>query len=111
MVRSDSHAKYVVKEIPQDFKTREGIYDRVRHCPNIRMPIDRVPERRMFNFHFLDTNLLQFAQREVPLAQIKTILKQVLQGLAALHEQRVVHNGRYNTSKAKSWLKIVTDRS
>ncbi|KAK5133296.1 hypothetical protein LTR08_008030 [Meristemomyces frigidus] len=46
----------------------------------------------MFVFDHLDESLLGFAKRELPLALTKRILKCALQGLAALHEQDLVHN-------------------
>ncbi|KJY00323.1 calcium/calmodulin dependent protein kinase [Zymoseptoria brevis] len=46
----------------------------------------------MFVFRHLNENLLGFAQRDLSLKLIKRILECALQGLAALHEQDLVHN-------------------
>ena len=87
--------KYVLKEIPQDWSIRNAIYERVRDCPNVRRPVDSVPCFRTLVFDFLDAHLLQFAQRDIPPSTVKSILKQVLQGLAAMHKRDVMHNGMW----------------
>ncbi|SMY28943.1 unnamed protein product [Zymoseptoria tritici ST99CH_1A5] len=46
----------------------------------------------MFVFRHLNENLLGFVQRDLSLKLIERILKCALQGLAALHEQDLVHN-------------------
>nr|POE75149.1 cyclin-dependent kinase 6 [Quercus suber]POE94772.1 cyclin-dependent kinase 6 [Quercus suber] len=90
---SNETEKYVLKEIPQDFGIRESIYHRVGSHPHVRPLVDTIPARRTFVFHYLDENLLGFAQRDLSTSLIKQILKCALQGLAALHQQNVVHNG------------------
>ena len=90
---SDGTAKVVLKEIPQDFNIRLGIYRRVSSCPHVRTLSDTVPDRQMFVFQYLNENLLQLAQNDLSVALRKRVLKCALRGLAALHEQDIVHNG------------------
>lgn len=90
---SNGTARYVLKEIPQDFNLRIEMYRRIGSHPHLRAPTDIIPDRRMFVFDYLDENLLGFAERDLSLSLIKRILKGALQGLAALHEQDLVHCG------------------
>ncbi|KAK0925656.1 hypothetical protein LTR29_018015 [Friedmanniomyces endolithicus] len=46
----------------------------------------------MFVFEYLNEDLLQLAQKDLPVAVTKRILKCALRGLMALHEQDIVHN-------------------
>jgi serine/threonine protein kinase len=99
---SNGTEKYVLKEIPQDPKIRASIYDRIGSHPNIRTPIDTVPDRRIFVFRYLNENLLGFAERDLSLPLVKRILRDALRGLAALHERDLVHNGeeiRYQNTR------------
>ena len=102
---SNGNTKFVLKEIPQDFNIRAGIYDRIGSHAHIRTLSDTIPARRMFVFDHFGENLLEFAERQLPLALIKWILKCALQGLAALHERDLVHKGK-NTC-----LGLVNDRA
>lgn len=83
----------MLKEIPQDFNVRVGIYRRAGSCPHVRALSDIVPERRMLVFEYLNENFLQLAQKRMSIAVTKWILQCALRGLAALHEQDIVHNG------------------
>lgn len=47
-------------------------------------------------------HLLNLAQEDLPLPLTKRILKDTLQGLAALHDQNIVHTGRQDRSQACS---------
>ncbi|KAK3618636.1 hypothetical protein LTR22_026300 [Elasticomyces elasticus] len=89
---SNGNAKFVLKEIPQDFNIRASIYHRIGSHSHVRTLSDTISARRMFVFDYLDDTFFGFAQRELPLALTKRILKCALQGLAALHEQDLVHN-------------------
>lgn len=91
--RSNETERYVVKEIPQDFNIREDIYQRIGYLPHVRTPSDSLPTRRMFIFPYLNENLLQLVQKDLPLPFLKSVLKRALQGLAMLHERDIVHNG------------------
>lgn len=70
------------------------IYRRVASCPYIRLLHDTVPGSSMFIYKFLRGHLLSLARRKMPLPVVKRILKDTLRGLAALHDQNIVHNGK-----------------
>lgn len=91
---SNENERYVVKEVPQDFAMREAIYQRIGNSPYVRTPSDSLPSRRMFIFPYLDENLLQLGQTNLPFTAVKSILKRALLGLAMLHERDIVHNGK-----------------
>ena len=93
----------MLKEIPQDWKYRSEIYEIIAGCPHIRLPIDVVPERRMFVFEYLQDHLLSLARRSLPLMTIKHILKDVLEGIASLHDLGVSHNGRRAITVLMDW--------
>jgi hypothetical protein len=48
----------------------------------------------MFVYKYLNGHLLSLAQKNLALQATKRILKYALQGLAALHDQDIVHTGR-----------------
>lgn len=48
----------------------------------------------MFVYKYLNGHLLSLAQKNLTLQATKRILKYVLQGLAALHDQDIVHTGK-----------------
>lgn len=54
---------------------------------------DTVPDQSIFVFKYLDENLLGLAQKNLPTATTKKILKDTLRGLAVMHDKDIVHNG------------------
>lgn len=54
---------------------------------------DTAPNQSMFIFKYLDENLLALAQKNLPMATTKKILKDTLRGLVAMHDKDIVHNG------------------
>lgn len=89
----------MLKEIRQEnFQLRLDIYRRVGSCPYLRTLQDTVPDQSMFVYKYLNENLLRLAQKNLPIALTKQILKDALRGLAALHDQNIVHNGNKASS-------------
>jgi len=84
-----------MKDIP------ELIFDRYNHeiqsnLPKsrfIRVPLDVVPEKRIFVFKYLDSDLLSLVRKGIPDRNAKRILKDSLRGLAELHGRDIVHLG------------------
>ena len=83
----------ILKEIAQDYGIRTNIYSRAGSCPHVRSLLDTAPDRNIFVFEYLNENLLHLARKELSAPVAKHILKSALLGLAALHEQDIVHNG------------------
>lgn len=72
------------------------MYRGLGSCPNLRLLQDTVPEQSMFVYNYLTDHLLGLAQRDLPITLTKRILKDTLRGLAALHDQNIVHTGNPN---------------
>jgi serine/threonine protein kinase len=67
---------------------------------------DTALDQSIFVHKYLNENLLFLVQKNLPLALTRRILKDVLLGLAALHDKDIVHNGRkaYPFQTARRWL-------
>lgn len=86
---------FVLKTVSKDNYTYyQDIYERLRSCENLRVACDSVSDPPIFIYKYLDDHLLSFAQENPELPIIKRILKDALRGLAALHDQDIVHTGR-----------------
>jgi serine/threonine protein kinase len=83
-----------LKEIPpNNYEFRLDIYQRLGNCPYVRGLEDTAPTHSIFIFKYLQENLLGLIQKNLPIAITKKILKDALQGLAAMHDKDIVHNG------------------
>ncbi|WPH00773.1 Hypothetical protein R9X50_00360300 [Acrodontium crateriforme] len=89
---SEGTSQFVLKEIPQDWATRNDVYHRAADCHHIRLPIDTVPEKRMLVFKYSNEELLSLVQKDLPRALVKRILKSTFHGIAALHDVDIIHN-------------------
>ncbi|KAL9107751.1 MAG: hypothetical protein Q9227_007373 [Pyrenula ochraceoflavens] len=87
-------SKYVLKEIPKyNYQTRLNIYNILgRRTQHIRLLEDTVKENATFVHKYFNDNLLALVRKTLPLPVTKKILKDVLRGLADLHEVDIVHN-------------------
>ncbi|PGG96315.1 CMGC protein kinase [Blastomyces parvus] len=84
--------KFVLKSVP-DFAYLRDIYSKVNNCPHLRLPLDMIPSRSMYIYKYFSDDLLSLvAKEDLPLETTKRILKGALQGIAALHDQSIVHN-------------------
>ena len=86
---------FIVKDIHQcNLEDLLDIYRRVGDSPYIRLLHDTVPGNSMFVYRYFTGHLLSLARKKLPIALVKRILKDALRGLAALHDQNIVHNGK-----------------
>ena len=70
------------------------MYHGLRDCHYLRLPYDKVPEQSLFIYEYCTGHLLSLAQKWLPIALTKRILKDALRGLAALHDHDIIHNGK-----------------
>lgn len=64
-------------------------------CLNLRVVTDTIPEHLLFVYDYFTHDLLELAQRpKLSDAAKKTILRNVLVGLADLHERNILHGGK-----------------
>jgi serine/threonine protein kinase len=78
------------------------MYRKLRGCPYLRLSHDIVPKPSMFVYKYFSDHLLSLVQEDLSIALTKRILKDTLRGLAALHDQNIVHAG-------KLWLYCARD--
>ncbi len=98
---SDGKESFVLKDVPQsDFEYLLDLYRGLRSSPYLRLLHDTVPEESMLVYKYFTSNLLNLVQKDLPIAQTKRNLKHTLHGLAALHEQNIVHTGKRDLSCA-----------
>ena len=99
-----------MKEIPpNNYEFRLEIYQRLGNCDYVRGLEDTAPNQSIFVFKYLKEDLQGLAQKKLPLATTKRILKDALRGLAAVHDKDIVHNGNkvICLQMAGRWLIII----
>lgn len=72
------------------------MYRGLHGSPHLRLLQDTVPEQSMFVYRYFTDDLLSLARKDLPINLTKRILKDTLRGLAALHDQNIVHTGKLN---------------
>lgn len=89
-----ANEKVILKDVP-DFKYLQDIYGKIdTGSHHLRLPQDTIPDRSMYVYKFFTDDFLGLAAKTgLPLETTKRILKRALQGIAALHDQNIVHNG------------------
>lgn len=70
------------------------MYYRLNNSQFLRLSEDVVSEQSIFVYRYLADHLLSFVRKELSVLVTKRILKDTLRGLAALHEQNIVHTGK-----------------
>ena len=94
--KSAKGRNYIVKNmIPGKYKYQQALQKPLASCPNLRTVIDGLPGPELFIYPFLQTDLLQFCKVNSTETTRKSILKQALVGLSALHNRNIIHTGRF----------------
>ncbi|KAK3997781.1 L-Aspartase-like protein [Cladorrhinum sp. PSN332] len=87
--------QYVLKDIlPGDFQYILELQKLVDGSAHVRTLVDSIPDRHMFVYPFLDTNLQLVKTTAIASSTKKNILRDALAGLAGLHDKGVYHTGR-----------------
>lgn len=102
---SASNQKFILKYVHEvNFEDLQDINNRLRgSAKHVRLVNDTISENSMFVFQYFADHLLSLAQKDLPLAVTKQILKDALRGIAELHDQDIVHTGNWH-SLVKQWL-------
>lgn len=92
---STSNQKFILKYVHEvNLTDLQEINSRLRGgASHVRLVKDTIPDKSMFVFEYFDDHLLRLAQKDLPIAVIKRILKDALRGIAELHDQDIVHTG------------------
>ena len=90
----------MLKDIPQNIFSafNEDIRPRLPQTPRIRLPVDTIPDQRIFVYRYLDDDFLSLVRNQIPVRARKEILKATLQGIADMHDRDIVHLGEPNNS-------------
>ena len=72
----------------------EDIRPRLPQTSRIRVPLDEIPEQRVFVYEYLKDDFLGMVKDRIPIRARKEVLKAALQGIAELHDRDIVHLGK-----------------
>jgi len=93
IIRSGNQ-KFVIKDIVEDqFNYYHAMYNTLS-SPYLRSLEDKSSKHSIFVYKYLRGHLLSLSQKNLALKTTKRVLKDALRGLAALHDQDIVHTGR-----------------
>ncbi|KAL8817528.1 MAG: hypothetical protein Q9191_008131 [Dirinaria sp. TL-2023a] len=92
-VDQQTQQNVVVKAAPEFFLRNErDLLKRFHHLPSLRRLVDEVQEPPLLVLEHLDSNLLiESGIKKLQSLDVKRVTKAVLQALAALHEEGIVH--------------------
>ncbi|MCJ1387018.1 hypothetical protein MMC17_010147 [Xylographa soralifera] len=94
-VDKQTKESFIVKTAP-DFLLRNerDILKRFQTVSSLRRLIDEIQDPPLLVLEHLDSNLLiESATKKLQSSEVKHVAKAVLQALAALHEEGIVHTG------------------
>lgn len=94
ILKSAEGRNFIVKNmIPGEYEYQQALQKPLASCPNLRTVVDGLPGPELFIYPFLQTDFLQFSQKNLTEATRKSMLKKALVGLAALHDRNIIHTG------------------
>jgi hypothetical protein len=106
IIRSADGHDFIVKNmIPGEYKYQQDLQSSLASCPNLRTVVDGLPGPELFIYPYLQTDFLQFSQKNLSETTRRSMLKSALVGLAALHERNIIHTGRFSISLYLSFAK------
>ncbi|RMY59964.1 hypothetical protein D0863_11758, partial [Hortaea werneckii] len=86
---------YVLKDIPKHIHDHfnQGIWPQLQHGSNkrLRLPIDTIPQRRIFIYEHLESDFLNFLRQRPSMHARRRILRTSLEAIADLHERNIFH--------------------
>ena len=94
-IRSAEGQDFIIKNLLlDDYEYQKALQKPLSSCPNLRTVLDGLPGPELFIYLFLQTDFLQFTQKNLTDATRKSMLKSALAGLAAMHDQNIIHTGK-----------------
>ncbi|OAL47917.1 kinase-like protein [Pyrenochaeta sp. DS3sAY3a] len=69
----------------------ENIRPKLSQTARIRLPLDTIPDQRIFVYQYLKDDFLSLVRNEIPMRARKEILKATLQGITDMHDRDIVH--------------------
>jgi len=93
--RSDNR-DYILKDIPKNIFSafNQNIKPRLQDCPHLRLPLDTIPNQRIFVYEYLKNDMLNLVRKKgVNSCAKRQILKATLEGIAEMHVRSIVHLG------------------
>lgn len=70
-----------------------------------------MPDQSMFAYKYFRGDLLDFAQKDVPLRVTKRVLRDCLRGITEMHEKRIVHTDIKPNNIVLDWAETARDDS
>ena len=70
------------------------VYCSLPSCPYLLPIHDTIPDQALLVFKYCTGHLFNLAQKDLPIALTKRILKDVLRGLVVLHDHDIIHGGK-----------------
>lgn len=94
----------IVKWAPESRLKKEcHILKRFRNVPSIRQLVDEIQTPPLMVLENLDRNLLdESGTKRLEISDIKYVSKHILEALAVIHENNIVHAGRMNATTLDS---------
>lgn len=91
---SSTEGDFIIKNaVPGDFEYQQEIQAPLAGHPNLRTIVDTVPEFELYVYPYMTGDLLRFTRKPITEEQRRSILREALQGLAALHDRNIIHSG------------------
>jgi len=81
MRSADGHDFIVKNMIPGEYKYQQDLQSSLASCPNLRTVVDDLPGPELFIYPYLETDVLQFSQKNLTEATRRSMLKSALVGL------------------------------
>jgi hypothetical protein len=95
IISRSGHHRFILKDIPELIfdHVNEEVRPDLRDSHFIRLPVDTIPDKRVFIFRYLKEDLLSLVRKQIPMPITRRILKDSLSGLNEMHSQDIIHLG------------------
>ena len=77
-----------------EYEYQQDLQKQLSSCVNLRTFVDCLSGPELFVYPFLQTDFLQFTQKDLTDVIRKNMLRSALVGLAAMHDRNIIHTGK-----------------